>query len=103
MVIRVVKISRWPVHFTIYSTNVPASLNARSSIWQALGKPKLDMSPVIFSISPASPGRLLSVFLTTLGDGNQEEVNEQLRRMEGIRCLKKYGLISGMEVLYNYG
>ena len=34
--------------------------------------------------------------------GNQERANEQLGKIEGICCLKKYSLISEMEVLYNY-
>ena len=34
--------------------------------------------------------------------GNQERAKEQLGKIEGICCLKKYDLIPEMEVLYDY-
>ena len=34
--------------------------------------------------------------------GNQERANEQLGKIEGTCCLKKYSLISEMKVLNNY-
>ena len=48
------------------------------------------------------PSMLIESLFFFFFKGNQERAKEQLGKIEGICCLKKYSLISEMEVLYNY-